>query len=264
MILTEALTRPPHDPALLPCRYVQLGRRCETQELRAAQRLCRHLGLELSMLNAEMLGTELRWTQVGARWACCGAVVVSGAVDAQHRDAGDRAALGLHSCCACCGFMIWFGGKVLGTELRWAQVRARWACSVVVVGSQGGIPALCMRNSPAFLACKAVRLDVAASIAQLGKPLLFPTTIAPRLHPPANPQKKDRRRIIPHRNLVLLSLAASHAVGVSDGAATHLAMCTTQDDLNTYSTSSSSFLQHMDALLAVCWAVLLCKEGWGV
>ena len=42
-----------------PCRFVALGHKAEGQQLRAAQRLCQELGLELSVLNASMVGHEL-------------------------------------------------------------------------------------------------------------------------------------------------------------------------------------------------------------
>ncbi len=60
----------------------------------------------------------------------------------------------------------------------------------------------------------------------------------------------DLRRVVPHRNLLLLSLAASYAAGLKDGAS-HVALCINQDDVNTYSSSSTAFLRHADALLAV-------------
>lgn len=58
----------------------------------------------------------------------------------------------------------------------------------------------------------------------------------------------DVRRVIPHRNLLIVSLAASYASGVSKSS--QMALCINQDDLNTYSSSSTSFIRHMDSTLA--------------
>ncbi|GAB4815846.1 hypothetical protein N2152v2_002892 [Parachlorella kessleri] len=61
---------------------------------------------------------------------------------------------------------------------------------------------------------------------------------------------KEGLRMAPNRNLLLLSLAASYAAGLRGGPASHIALCLSQDDVNTYSSTSTAFLRHADALMA--------------